>query len=70
MFPRRVFVGSVLGLASATVGAGCVSTRGPSVPQGAIAPSFTLKSHLGTEVSLDSLTAQGPAVLVFYRGFW
>lgn len=40
------------------------------VPQGAAAPSFTLKSHLGADVSLESLTASGPAVIVFYRGFW
>ena len=40
------------------------------MPQGSPAPPFSLKSHLGTAVSLDSLTATGPAVIVFYRGFW
>ncbi len=67
MMRRRALLGS---LACSVVGAGCLSTRGPSVPAGAAAPAFNLKSHLGGDVSLDSLTATGPAVVVFYRGFW
>jgi hypothetical protein len=50
--------------------AGCVSTRGPSVALDAGAPDFTLTSHQGQEVSLTSLLRNGPAVLVFYRGYW
>lgn len=67
MLRRALLLGTVSTL-SAT--GACVSTRGPTVAQGAAAPDFTLKSHLGTDVSLDGLLAQGPAVLVFYRGFW
>jgi hypothetical protein len=63
MMRRRALLGS---LACSVVGAGCLSTRGPSVPAGAAAPAF----NLGGEVSLDSLTATGPAVVVFYRGYW
>jgi len=68
MLRRSLVLGS-LGLVAAG-NAGCLSTRGPSVPQGATAPSFTLKSHLGTDVSLDALAARGPVVIVFYRGHW
>ena len=67
MMRRRVLLGS---LACGVFGTGCLATRGPTVPAGATAPGFTLKSHLGGEVSLDSLTTSGPAVVVFYRGFW
>ena len=34
------------------------------------APDFSLEDQNGAAVSLASLTAKGPAVLVFYRGFW
>ncbi|MFO0551455.1 MAG: hypothetical protein U0271_23895 [Polyangiaceae bacterium] len=54
----------------ALFGASCVSTRGPTVPVGAEAPSFSLRSHLGGDVTLEQLTAAGPAVLIFYRGHW
>ena len=37
---------------------------------GAAAPQFTLNDTAGQPVSLSSLTAQGPALLVFYRGHW
>ncbi len=45
-------------------------TRGPSVEVKETAPDFTLTDHRGNEVSLDSLLEKGPAVLVFYRGYW
>jgi len=32
------------------------------------APAFTLPNQSGQEVTLSSLTARGPAVLVFNRG--
>lgn len=67
MVSRRALLG---GLPLSILGAGCLSTRGPTVPQGAVAPDFTLRSHDGRMVSLDDLVARGPAVLVFYRGFW
>jgi peroxiredoxin len=37
---------------------------------GATVGGFTLPDADGTAVSLDDLTADGPAVLVFYRGQW
>jgi hypothetical protein len=70
MVGRRGFFGSLFCAAAGAASSGCLSTRGPVVPQGSPAPPFSLKSHLGTAISLDSLTATGPAVIVFYRGFW
>lgn len=37
---------------------------------GDAAPGFSLPDSAGAQVSLASLTASGPAVLVFYRGDW
>ncbi len=34
------------------------------------APAFTLPDQEGRATSLDSLTADGAALLVFYRGHW
>lgn len=34
------------------------------------APSFTLPNATGQSVSLESVLANGPAVIVFYRGGW
>ncbi len=35
-----------------------------------VAPDFTLPDHQGRAVSLSEAWAQGPVLLVFYRGFW
>ena len=37
---------------------------------GATAPEFTLPDARGGDVSLTALLAEGPVVLVFYRGAW
>jgi len=37
---------------------------------GEAAPTFTLPSALGEEVSLEALLAEGPVVLLWYRGGW
>ena len=63
---RRSMLGVPFGLA---VG-GCLATRGATVPAGQVAPAFSLVSHDGRTVTLDSLLTRGPAVLVFYRGYW
>lgn len=42
--------------------------RGPAL--GSEAPGFTLQALDGHDVSLAGLTAQGPVVLVFFRGAW
>jgi cytochrome oxidase Cu insertion factor (SCO1/SenC/PrrC family) len=34
------------------------------------APDFTLPDELGHPVSLSTLRAKGPVLLVFYRGWW
>jgi peroxiredoxin len=42
----------------------------PGLAVGDRAPNFTLPDALGQPVTLRELTAQGPVVLVFYRGEW
>ena len=44
-------------------------TRVPGVVS-ATAEDFTLPDTTGKPVALSGLLAHGPAVLVFYRGFW
>lgn len=60
----------LLGSASLLGASGCLSTRGPVVAVKSKAPDFELKSHQGATVSLDGLLKNGPALVVFYRGFW
>ncbi len=45
-------------------------TRGPGDVQGGVAADFALPDTTGATVTLAGLTARGPAVVVFYRGFW
>ena len=68
MFARRTFVFAAAVLATSL----CACHReGTTVPAGEqIAPGFTATDAGGQEVTLDGLLAGGPAVLVFYRGFW
>lgn len=47
-----------------------LSTRGPGVVANGTAADFSLPDDTGKSVTLASLTAHGPAVLVFYRGYW
>lgn len=47
-----------------------LSTRGAGVVAGGTAASFTLADQTGKPVALAYLVAHGPAVLVFYRGYW
>lgn len=42
----------------------------PGLKVGDKAPDFNLKNAFGKNVSLSSLTKQGPVILVFYRGAW
>ncbi|HVK63207.1 MAG TPA: hypothetical protein VM694_01965 [Polyangium sp.] len=66
--PRRLFL---LGAALLAFAAGCnLKTRGPALVASAQAPAFSLPSHTGETVTLASLTQKGPAVVVFYRGYW
>lgn len=41
-----------------------------AVKVGTVAPAFELESTTGARVSLKSTLERGPAVVVFYRGFW
>lgn len=59
-------------LAGVALGLACkVSAPDPAAPKSAsAAPEFSAVDAAGGAVSLGALRAQGPAVLVFYRGFW
>jgi hypothetical protein len=64
---RRVLL---LSSFAALFSVGCLHTRTPSVATNAPAPAFTLSDSAGKQVSLAELTAHGPAVVTFYRGYW
>lgn len=62
-----------VGLALAATSLGCgywVSARGPGVVTQGVAADFALRDQTGATLTLDALLARGPAVLVFYRGYW
>lgn len=65
---RRTF--AVLGLVALASTACGLTPRAPGPAAEAKAPAFTLPDHRGAQVSLADLTRHGPAVLVFYRGYW
>lgn len=69
-YDRRAFMlGALAGAAS--IGCGFwPKTRTPTLPAAAKAPSFRLPDQTGKEHALADLTARGPALLVFYRGYW
>jgi hypothetical protein len=72
----RIAAVVLLGVLLALGGLGYVSvhraiaTRGPGDVQGGVAADFSLLDTAGATVTLAGLTAHGPAVLVFYRGYW
>lgn len=72
--PRRTLFAQLAALSvlatTTLLATGCLRTRGPSLPLAATAPDFVLKSHEGKDVSLSTMLKDGPAVLVFYRGYW
>jgi hypothetical protein len=68
--PKAIRRTWLIGIIASAVGLSCVSTRGPSLPERASAPDFTLSSHQGKTVHLADELKSGPVVLVFYRGFW
>jgi cytochrome oxidase Cu insertion factor (SCO1/SenC/PrrC family) len=47
-----------------------IARRAGLVVASAKAPDFSLPDQRGATTTLAALTANGPAVLVFYRGFW
>jgi cytochrome oxidase Cu insertion factor (SCO1/SenC/PrrC family) len=64
---------AAIGLAGLVLIAACnwrLETRTPPKEVAELAPDFSLPDHEGRTVTLDSLVQDGPAVVVFYRGFW
>lgn len=75
MSRRRIIVYSIVAVVALVAGYGYfftwrLRTRTPPVATGVSAPDFSLKDQTGRAVTLASLTQNGPAVLVFYRGYW
>lgn len=69
MISRRT-IAAGLGAAALIVGLGC-RREGTVIPAGSVvAADFTARDAEDRVVTLNGLTADGPAVLVFYRGFW
>ena len=64
-----VLVAVVLALTAAIACARLV-TKAPPVETGQTAAELSLPDHRGGTVTLEGLTSRGPAVVVFYRGFW
>jgi hypothetical protein len=66
---RALVLGAVAGVLS--IGCGFwPKTRTPTLVASARAPSFSLPDQTGKPFTLAELTARGPALLVFYRGYW
>jgi hypothetical protein len=66
---RALVLGAALGLVSGGCGL-FPKTRTPPLASEVPAPGFTLPDEHGKLVSLADLTRRGPAMLVFYRGYW
>jgi hypothetical protein len=59
----------LLGLLASSV-ACLLHTQTPARATSQPAPAFALPDQDGAIVTLDSLLARGPAVILFYRGHW
>jgi len=65
---RRNFIALTGALAGCLLGC---HREGTTIPAGEqVAPDFTAQDTGGQTITLEGLLASGPAVLVFYRGFW
>ena len=68
---KRRLVLTLLSAVVLTQALGCrLEPRSAGPAKEAAAPAFDLPDHRGNRTSLDRLRADGPAVVVFYRGFW
>jgi cytochrome oxidase Cu insertion factor (SCO1/SenC/PrrC family) len=47
-----------------------IARRAGSAVASSTAPDFSLPDQSGKTTTLVALTERGPAVIVFYRGFW
>jgi hypothetical protein len=54
----------------AVTACGQAETAGAAASTGEAAPAFSLPDSQGNQVALSDLVADGPAVVVFYRGHW
>jgi hypothetical protein len=58
-------------LSTGFLGAGCtLHTISEPLEVGMKAPDFELEDQEGRQWSLAGMRADGPAVVVFYRGYW
>jgi hypothetical protein len=65
---RRDFIAVTGAFAGAILGC---HREGTTIPAGEqVAPDFSASDTAGQTVTLAGLLASGPAVVVFYRGFW
>jgi len=63
----RILVFALLPLLSA----GCaLHTTSAPLEVGDLAPHFELADHEGTVWNLEEMTSEGPAAVLFYRGYW
>ena len=65
--------GALALIAAASGIGGCLpklETRKPAKQTAALAPEFELPDSSGEVHRLSDLIAEGPAVVVFYRGYW
>jgi len=58
-------------LVAMIVAQGCaLHSTGQPLTVGSVAPEFALSDTEGTTWRLSEMIADGPAVVVFYRGYW
>ena len=72
MTVRRALA-AVLLAAAVPAAAAChwhLTTRTPPKADAVAAPEFSLPDADGKAVALSGLLAKGPAIVVFYRGYW
>lgn len=68
---RRSFVGGTAAGALGLTLAGCRFARVGNEPRlTELAPPFSLTDQGGMTVTREDVVADGPGVVVFYRGFW
>jgi hypothetical protein len=66
-------IGALALTVAAVSATGCLpklDTRSPPVETAELAPEFALRDTGGTTHRLSEMIAGGPAVVVFYRGYW
>ena len=70
--PKRL-VATVAVIAASLLVAGCfprIESRTPPIETAEQAPDFALEDTAGKTHRLSEMIADGPAVVIFYRGYW